>query len=396
MMFKRKALYQIKKRLFEKRKFIQVILGPRQVGKTTLAEQLSDEIDIPKLFVSTDAVPPSNSMWIEQQWETARLKLESSPKKQFLLIIDEIQKIQNWSEVVKKNWDLDSRNKRNVKVLLLGSSNISIQTGLTESLAGRFETTYLTHWSLKEMSEAFDFTPEQYVFFGGYPGAAGLINDEKRWSSYIHDSIIETTISKDILQLTKIYKPALLKNLFELSCKYAGEILSYTKLLGQLHDAGNTTTLSHYQNLLNKSWMITGLEKFSGSDVIIKRSVPKWITYNTALSSAYSELGFTEALSELSYWGRLVERAVGSYLLNQSQIKRFDLYYWRESNNEIDFILKRNKKIVSIEVKTSKKSFHSGIEKFNKKFKTHRNILISQNSLDWKEFLSLDIDSLFN
>lgn len=394
-MYERNQLSTIKKRIKEPRKFIQVILGSRQVGKTTLAEQLAKKVGIPYIFVSTDAVPPSNSVWITQQWETARIKYNTSGAKQFLLIIDEIQKIENWSEVVKKNWDEDTRNKIPIKVILLGSSSISIQSGLTESLAGRFEVILLPHWSYKEMNEAFDFTPEQYVYFGAYPGAADLIGNEKRWTNYIRDSIIETTISKDILQLTRIHKPQLLKNLFELSCKYSSEILSYTKMLGQLHDAGNTTTLAHYQELLNKSWMTTGIQKFSGSKTSEKSSQPKWLVYNTALSSVYSDFNFKETVASPAHWGRRVEQAVGAYLLNQSRINDFELFYWRDGNDEVDFVLKKGRKIISIEVKTSKSDFHSGIEKFAEKYKPYKNILISKNSLSWEEFLLLNIDSLF-
>jgi predicted AAA+ superfamily ATPase len=394
-MFERNKLKTITKRIREPRKFIQVILGPRQVGKTTLAEQLTSKLSIPNLFVTTDAVPPSNTAWIDQQWEAARIKLSSSGAKQFLLIIDEIQKILNWSETVKKNWDTDTRNQINIKVLLLGSSSLSIQSGLTESLAGRFEVTLLPHWSFNEMKEAFGFTPDQYVYYGAYPGGAELIEQEKRWADYIRYSIIETTISKDILQLTSIQKPALLKNLFELSCIYSGQILSYTKMLGQLHDAGNTTTLAHYQELLDKSWMISGIQKFSGSRVTIKSSIPKWLVYNSAIASVYSDSDFNESKNQQELWGRRVEQAIGSYLLNQARLYGVNIYYWREGNNEVDFILKKGDKIISIEVKTSKVNFHKGLENFQQKHNTYKNILISNDSLSWSEFLTLDINLLF-
>jgi predicted AAA+ superfamily ATPase len=394
-MYERKQLYHLKKRLKEPRKFIQVLLGPRQVGKTTLAQQLSEQLSIPFILVSTDTVPPSNSIWIDQQWENARIKLSTLKSKEILLIIDEIQKIQNWSEVIKKNWDLDSRNKTPIKVLLLGSSTLTIQKGLTESLAGRFEIIQLPHWTLKEMGDAFGFTPEQYVYYGSYPGAAELINDEGRWKDYILNSIIETTISKDILQLTAIQKPALLKNLFELACRYSGEILSYTKMLGQLRDAGNTTTLAHYQELLNKTWMISGIQKFSGSNVSVKSSIPKWLVFNTALSSVYSESNFVESVKQLDLWGRRIEQAVGAYLLNQARINDFELYYWRDVNEEVDFVLKKKKKIIALEVKTSRAKFHTGLQIFSEKYKTYKNILISSDSLPWQEFLEFDVVKLF-
>jgi|SRR5690554_1491016 len=395
-MFERKQLATIKKRLEEKKNLIQVITGPRQSGKTTLASQLTEKISIPFSFVSADAVPSSASGWIEQQWEAARIKMKNSQAKSFLLIIDEIQKINNWSELIKKEWDKDRLNKTNIKVILLGSSTLLIDKGLRESLTGRFEMIKLPHWDFKEMNKAFQFTPEQYVYYGGYPGAADLIHDENRWKDYIFNSIIETTISKDIIQLTTIQKPALLKNLFELACIYSGQILSYTKILGQLTDAGNTTTLAHYQNLLNQVWFISGLQKYSGSNVNVRSSPPKWVVYNTALLSAYSNSNYKTSLSNPDIWGRKVEQAVGAFLLNQSRLYNFNVYYWREGNNEIDFVIEKNKKVIAIEVKSGKTAFHRGMEKFRGIYKPSKSLLISNDSLSWKDFLKTDIIDIIN
>lgn len=188
----------------EPRQFIQVLYGPRQVGKTTLALQFMEETTLPVHFASSDLAAFGESSWISQQWESARIKLRQSDQKEAVLIIDEIQKIGNWSEAVKKEWDSDTAQRQALKVVLLGSSRLLLQQGLTESLAGRFETISIGHWSYREMKEAFDFTPDQYVWFGGYPGAATLIDDEQRWRRYITDSLIETSISKDILMLTRV------------------------------------------------------------------------------------------------------------------------------------------------------------------------------------------------
>jgi predicted AAA+ superfamily ATPase len=282
-MFQRPYLQLVKARLLEPRKFIQVIIGPRQVGKTTMVVQLLAELSTPNLYESADAVLATNYTWLLQAWESARLRLKTSGAKDFLLVIDEIQKIENWSEVVKQQWDKDTLEGLNIKVILLGSSRLLIQKGLTESLAGRFETLYLGHWSYTEMQEAFGWSIEQYVYFGGYPGSATLINEEERWKNYIKDSLIETSISKDILMMTRIDKPALLKRLFELGCLYSGQILSYTKIIGQLQDAGNTTTLANYLNLLENSGLLAGLDKYAG-DIIRKRgSSPKLQVFNNAL-----------------------------------------------------------------------------------------------------------------
>jgi len=249
-MFERSYLKSLKARIEEPRKFIQVIFGPRQVGKTTMVTQLLSQLSIASLYESADAVSATNSIWLMQVWESARLRMKTSGAKEFLLVIDEIQKINNWSEIVKQKWDRDTGEGVNIKVIILGSSRLLIQTGLADSLAGRFETIYLEHWSYSEMNAAFGWNFEEYVFFGGYPGSAFLIKNEERWKNYIRDSLIETSISKDILMLTRVDKPALLKRLFELGCLYSGQILSYTKITGQLQDAGNTTTLANYLNLL--------------------------------------------------------------------------------------------------------------------------------------------------
>ena len=226
-MYKRPQFSVLQKRINEPRHFIQVISGPRQVGKTTLVKQILEETNQPYHFASADAVMQTDTFWIEQQWETARQQYAHLQAKEFLLVIDEIQKIENWSEVVKLHWDRDTWTKTKIKLILLGSARLLIQRGLTESLAGRFELIPMTHWSYAEVEAAFGLTAEQFVWFGGYPGAVQLIDDEARWKNYIRNALIEPTISKDILMLTPIRKPALLKRLFELGCSYSGQILSY-------------------------------------------------------------------------------------------------------------------------------------------------------------------------
>lgn len=328
-MFERIHLQTIKKRINEPRKFIQVILGPRQVGKTTMMTQLLSQINIPYTFESADAISATNSTWLLQVWETARLQMKVSKTNEYLLVIDEIQKINNWSEVIKQQWDQDSRERTNIKVILLGSSRLLIQKGLTESLTGRFETLYLGHWSYLEMQAAFGWGVEQYVYFGGYPGSASLIEEENRWKNYINDALIETSISKDILMLTRVDKPALLKQLFELGSLYSGQILSFTKIIGQLQDAGNVTTLANYLKLLSDCGLLSGLEKYAG-DVIRKRSSsPKFQVHNNALLTAQNGTTFQEIRVNPKEWGRLVESSVGAHLINYSISERYNLYYWR-------------------------------------------------------------------
>jgi len=395
-MFERKQLKILRNRLEEKTNYIQILSGTRQVGKTTLVEQLLQYINFPYQFSTADNIPSSDSNWISVQWETARVKLKTSGAASVLLIIDEVQKIDNWSDAVKKEWDEDRRKNVNVKVILLGSSALLIDKGLTESLTGRFEIIFLPHWDYNEMHEAFGFTEDQYLYFGSYPGSAGFIHDEKRWKDYILNSIIETTISKDIVMLTNIKKPALLKNLFEVSCMYSSQILSYTKIIGNLSDKGNTITLAHYQFLLDKIWFISGLQKYSGSKISLRNSIPKWNVYNNAFYNVYSNLSPNDCEPGSAIYGRLVESAIGSYLLNECRINNISLYYWREGNYEVDFILKKGSKLISLEVKSGTMKSSNGQLQFANKFKPFKTLVVSNDTISWKEFIKLDVNGLFD
>lgn len=394
-MFKREQLKILKARVAEPRRFIQTLLGPRQVGKTTLIDQLINEIKIPFYSVVADDTQGNDTVWIDQQLEAARLKLRSSGANELLLIIDEIQKIENWSEAVKKNWDLDTSKKTAIKVILLGSSRLMLQKGLTESLAGRFEVIPIMHWSYAEMNKAFGYNADEYVWFGGYPGAASLIKDEQRWKEYIRHSLVETTISKDILMLTRIDKPALLKRLFELSCAYSGQILSYNKMLGQLHDAGNTTTLSHYLDLLDASGLVTGLEKYSKEQLRTRASSPKLQVMNTALFSIFSNTTLKQVSAQPAEWGRHVESAIGAHLVNNAKSCDMKVFYWREQNDEVDFVLQKKNKIIAIEVKSGKNSKAPGMSAFSKKFKPYKTLLVGKPGISWQEFLKINPAELF-
>lgn len=393
IMFKR-AIYSILlKRLQEPRHFMQVLAGPRQVGKTTLVQQVLEQLNIPSLYVSADEPISRDPIWIQQQWDLARLTAKNNNGA--ILVLDEAQKIPDWSTMVKKLWDEDTKNKIPLKVVLLGSAPLLMQQGLTESLAGRFEQIPVTHWSFQEMHEAFGWSFDQFIYFGGYPGAASLISDESRWSRYIQDSLIETTISRDILLLNTIHKPALLRRLFHLSLDYSGQILSYHKMLGQLHDAGNSTTLAHYLELLKGVGMVTGLEKYVGKQIRQRGSSPKLQVFNTALISACSSSSFTEAQQNREYWGRLLESAVGAYLLNGAINKNLHIYYWREGNNEVDFIIQSGKKkLIAIEVKSSyKKTTHSGTTAFCKHYNVERSLLVGGQGLSVEDFIKTPLEN---
>ena len=388
-------LQTIKSRIYEPRMFIQVIVGPRQVGKTTMVNQLLEQIDMPYIFESADAMPSSNSVWLNQIWDSARTRTKMSEQKEFLIVIDEIQKIENWSETVKRNWDKDSNEKINIKVILLGSSRLLIQKGLTESLAGRFEKTYLGHWSYSEMREAFGWNLEQYIYFGGYPGSAQLISDENRWKNYVKDALIETSISKDILMLTRVDKPALLKRLFELGSIYSGHIVSFTKLIGEMQDAGNTTTLSHYLTLLSDCGLLGGVNKYAGEQVRSRASQPKFQVYNNALLSSQSNDKFDDMILNPKEWGRLVESSIGAHLINYAAMERFNLYYWREKNDEVDFIIEQGGEIIGIEVKSGRRATNKGMTIFAEKFKSKKVIVVGTGGIPIEEFLTMNPIYLF-
>ena len=360
-----------------------------------MVSQVCEELDSPFLSISADDIANSNSEWIDAQWSVARTQQSQHPEKDFVIFIDEIQKIANWCEVVKKNWDLDTKNNLPIKVVLLGSSRLLLQQGLTESLAGRFETTYMGHWSLTEMQKTFGWTPEQYVWFGGYPGSASLIEDEERWKKYITDALIETSISKDILMLTRVDKPALMRRLFELGCTYSGQILSYTKLLGQLHDAGNTTTLANYLRLLDTAGLLAGIENFTTDKVTQRASSPKFQVYNNALLSVQRNESFSEALAKPELWGRMVESSVGGYLINQSFAVGYKVYYWRHRSDEVDFVLERRGKVIGIEVKSGHRQKLTGLKAFNEIFHPDKTLLVGKDGMPWQEFLLMPLAQLF-
>lgn len=378
----------------ETRKFIQVLYGPRQVGKTTLMLQFKDRTKKKVVFASADAVEAMDYHWVSQVWESARINLKNQDS--VILILDEVQKITNWSEIIKKEWDADTRNNLNIKVVLLGSSRLLLMQGLTESLAGRFETLYIPHWSFSEMNEAFGITPKEYLWYGGYPGSASLFNDEERWKSYVRDALIETSISKDILMLTRINKPALLRKLFEIGCQYSGQILSYTKILGQLHDAGNTTTLAHYLSLLDSSGLLSGLEKFSKAKLKTRSSSPKFQVQNMGLMSALSSQDFNQVNQDPSQWGRWVESCIGAHLLNSTYTSPLKLYYWREGNYEVDFVLEYKSRLIAIEVKTSGKEDEKAKTRFSKQYKPEKFLLVGNEGIDWQKFIKIDPLTLFS
>ncbi|MFT3849009.1 MAG: AAA family ATPase [Propionivibrio sp.] len=411
MAFERRQINTLRQRLQEFPRFMVVVAGPRQVGKTTLVRQILTEYREESRFIAADqpisetgdpfgfhgvSVPtqllasaPADTEWLIQQWMQARAKARMLPEGRcYVLAIDEIQKIPRWSEIVKGLWDADRAENLPLHIILLGSSPWLMQKGLTESLAGRYEPIRMTHWSYEEMQTAFDISLDEYVYFGGYPGSASMIRDEARWRHYVRTALIQPNIQKDILQITRVDKPALLKALFELGCgAYSGQIIAYDKLRGQLADAGNTTTLAHYLELLSQAGLLSGLSKFAVQAFRKRASSPKLNVHNTALVSSLAGYSFAEASGDRSYWGRLVESAVGAHLINTASEDSI-VQYWRESPHEVDFVLTNGRRILGIEVKSGAKyAAPKGLENFAGKFKGAKTMIVGEGGVSLAEFL---------
>ena len=413
-LFQRAHVGTLIERLKEPPRRLIALFGPRQAGKTTIVHQVLSRIDAPNRYLSVDdptpidiripssgvrATPPGflpgrRTESLIYYWEEARREAERSPRG-FVLAIDEIQKIPGWSDTVKGLWDADRSRNLPLHVIILGSAPLLVQSGLAESLAGRVERIPVAHWSFPEMASAFHFDLPAYLYFGGYPGAASLARDEQRWRDYILSSIVEPNIERDILSMTRVDKPALLKRLFELGSSYSGQILSLTKIVGQLHDAGNTTTLARYLELLSSAGLLSGLQNWSRRDHRRRASIPKLMVLNTALMTAGSGYSFVEARADRTFWGRIVETAVGAHLFNTATTD-IHVHYWRHSSLEVDFVLQRGPKVVAIEV-TDGRHAHTlaGTEEFKRRFRPERTLLVGAGGIPISEFLSMTATDWF-
>lgn len=387
--YSRPQIHTLVSRLQEPRRFMQIVAGARQVGKTTLAREAANRSGLQYRYAAADEPTLRNAAWLEQQWEAARILTANGNAA--LLVVDEVQKIANWSEIVKRLWDEDSYNHTPLKLMLLGSSPLLVQQGVSDSLAGRFEVLHLPHWSYTEMRDAFGWTLDEYLFYGAYPGSAALINQPQRWQRYICDALIEPAIARDVMLLSRVDKPALLRQVFELACVCSGQILSYNKMLGQLQDAGNTTTIAHYLDLLKAADLLVGLQRYAGNAVRRRGSSPKLQVFNNALLTAQLGVGFAAAQADRQLWGQLVESAIGAHLVNNCQV-----YYWRKDNYEVDYIATSGQQTLAIEVKSGNyRKQPEALEKFSQLFNTTRKLLVGGDGIAIETFLSTPISYWF-
>lgn len=412
--FQRPVATALNSRLREKPRLMQILAGPRQVGKTTLVSQVLGERPIssfhmvaadPTALPEVTALPIQREVgvhiapspaWLQSHWTIAAeralaWKDSDHPRRDapFVLVVDEVQKVPQWSSHVKGLWDGDRARDTPMHVVLLGSAPLLMQQGLTESLTGRYELVRMNHWSFLEMNEAFDFTLDQYVYFGGYPGSAPLIADETRWREYLRNAIIEPSIEKDVLEMTRVDKPALLRQLFELGCDYSGQIVSLDKVSGRM-GKGHTVTLADNLTRLSQAGLLSGLHKYSAQTVRQRASKPKFQVHNNALMTALSSYRFEDARADRSHWGRKTESIVGAHLLNTADGDT-RLHYWNESDKEVDFVVEHSGRLAAIEVKSgSTKGVHAGLDEFCRRYPDARRWLVGGDELPLGQFLRQD------
>ncbi len=409
--YRRSEIATLLKRLAEPPLRATIVTGPRQVGKTTLVQLALADIDSDKptrfidvddpapardsftattAFTETDAFPNKDAAWLVRQWESARTIARKS-EKGLVLVFDEIQRILRWSETVKGLLDADRKSALNMHVILLGSSPLLVQRGLTESLTGRFELIQLGHWSFSEMHEAFGWSLDEYLYFGGYPGSASYIRDERRWRDFVRDAMVAPSIDKDVLAHNRVDKKHLLKHLFRLGCDYSGQIFTYSKMAEHLRDDGDkahTNTIADYLELLMQAGLLVGLQMYSGNRLRSRASPPKLNVLNTALMSVETGYDFTAAKADRTHWGRLVESAVGAHLYNTGK-SDCRLYYWRKSPMEVDFVLAKGRTVMAIEVKSGKAPTSApGLQAFTEAFPGCKKLIVGEGGVDLSEFLS--------
>jgi len=316
---------------------LQLLVGPRQVGKTTLLLALEERYKSRAIYVSADTPEAGLPSWADGVWRRA---LDRTGHDAAILLIDEIQYLPQWSHWLKARFDEVTRKKIPLHVVVTGSSSLKIGAGAKETMAGRFERLTLTHWGAADLTKFLgvsgDIAPERIVSHGGYPGAVTYWNDPARWRTYLRDSVIEPAIGRDILQLEVVRKPALLRQLFALAVAHPAEILSLEKIAGSLAEKGALETLAHYMELLSDAFLVAGLQRYAGDEIRRRRSPPKLVVLNNALLAGSRASSPPGTQSNPSEWGRWLENACIAFAINAGQ----EAFYWREEPWEVDAVIR--------------------------------------------------------
>lgn len=392
---------------------ILVLTGPRQCGKTTAVGQFIDKCGLPCFFFSADNVKTVNNDWIVEQWESVRNRMDAEERTEAVLVIDEVQKIRNWSEAVKGEWDYDRRTGRKLRVILLGSSRLLLQKGLEESLAGRFEKIDMTFWSFDEMHEAFGMTRDEYIYFGGFPGLHDAVSDEERWRQLMETSIVLPFLQRDLAEIDAIRNPSLMANVFSLGSAMSGREVSVNKLQSELNN-GSNPTVTNYLDILDKTMLLKPIYKYRPSVLDKYKSVPKMQVYNNGFLSLGNNVRFSDVRKDPARWGQWVESAVGAHLLNMAAVYGYEVFYWRETRMyknrqgkaqkgifEVDFVLKKGNSVVAIEVKSGRTDSLSGLSEFRKEFseggveQLTSALVVGNQGLTFEEFCRMNLGKLF-
>ena len=386
--YRRDVANTIAKRISEPKGLMQIIVGPRQTGKTTAVRQAMAGASMPSHYAQAVQGSANSEDWLRREWQEARFLATDG---RALLIIDEVQLISQWSSIVKGLWDEDIRTGIDLTVVLTGSSSLLLQRGMREGLTGRFELIHCPQWYYHECAEAFGYSIDDYLYFGGYPGAARFKDDRDRWLEYVQDSIIAPSVFKDVISLDRITKPALMEALFTLGSAYSGQEISYRKIMGQLDDAGNATTIAHYLSLLSDAGLLTGLQKYSEKLLKTRASSPRLITHDTSLMVASYGRNREQLLTDPDLRGHLVESAIGAYLLKREREEHFDVFWWREGDQAVDFVIQDGLARTAIEVKSGRIKRVGGFDAFTSKYPKTHCIVVGSAEAPVEDFLAGDI-----
>ncbi len=377
---------------------IQLVTGPRQVGKTTLLLDLAAERADRALYAAADAPEATLPGYWERFWADAEARAASGP---LAVLLDEVHLLPSWAAALKGQWDRFGRRRIPIHIIATGSSALRVTHGSRESLAGRFERLAFAHWSAGALAATFRMADadaaRQAVLFGTYPGASPLTGDEARWRAYVRDAIIDPAIGRDVLALGQVRRPALLRQVFAVAAGSPAAIVSLQKIQGQLAERGALETVSHYLGLLQEAYLVAALEKFATRATRRRAAPPKLVTLNNALISAVHPDGPPDEGREPARFGAWVENACLASAVNHGQ----RVTYWREEPLEVDAVIDGSWGRLAVEIKTSR--FESrdlaGLFEFCRRYPAYLPVVVTRpgdeetarrfglRAMSWVEFL---------